>query len=189
MTNDMRERQMTFLEMESALNDLNILISVMAAKDIVADRQVHSALLAASVTRAAILANDLLKFARTEDHPISGSDLPALANIKTLEDLVSKFRGAACHIKSKNSDDGQIRFTFERRMGIVREMFYFKQPDGSIKNEVGISEYNDDIALIMGPYRLYLKRHFLHIEKEVRRILSIVREEDRRKRMSVVKSD
>ena len=93
-----------------------------------------------------IKANDLGKRLTSTQDVVIRTEKP---KIQDVTDLISNFRDAACHMDTFRKHCGEKAFSFVEIRG---KGVYRQYPDIQ-------SEYEDDIAFIMGENILYLKRH------------------------------
>ncbi|WP_213761749.1 hypothetical protein [Caballeronia sp. dw_19] len=111
----------------------------------------QSPLLEPAVTQLLIWMNDLLQRADDRGSRITFAD-EMVPDTGDITDLISKMRNAACHMKSKNTvlDFGSIRF------GVL----FGRVPNAiQYNNEIALSsDYEDDVAVYFGKYRVYLRR-------------------------------
>lgn len=108
--------------------------------------------------------NDLLQKAKDDDARVSFSDDVTVADkLSDVTDLVSKCRNAACHIGSPLHFIETNKFTFNVIGG--------KSPNAMRIGDVYYGcDYEDDIAIYYGAFRLYLRRHALRAFNEIRAI-------------------
>ncbi len=112
------------------------------------------------ITKLLILLSDLLKAAdkigqryrNTDD--IGCIDDELRSEIRDVTDLVIRCRNACCHISSGNQIFETNKFSFCVIFGRNPNCFSITG------KEIG-SDYDDDIAVLWGPMRLYLKRNML----------------------------
>lgn len=95
--------------------------------------------------------NDLLMKARKDGRPVTFRDhLDALEKVDDVTDLVQKLRNAVCHINSPLRNIGPSPFSF----------FRFEGRCHVNANGVRIGcDFDDDIAIYYGQFRIYLRRH------------------------------
>ncbi|MYN06568.1 hypothetical protein [Pseudoduganella aquatica] len=107
----------------------------------------------AAITLLAINLNDALQKASTDGKRITFSDnIDAEAKVADVTELISKFRNAACHIFSPLTkvDGGKFRFIVigGKAIGAI-----------SISSWDFGSDFEDDVAIYFGRFRVYLVRH------------------------------
>ena len=128
---------------------------------------VRSPLFQSAVVQTLICLNDLLQKAKDEGHRISFTDHITLEpGVSDVTDLINKCRNAACHIGSKHSNFEYGRFRFNvivgRGTGVqIGDVFHAQ------------CEFDDDIAVYYGTFRLYLARHALRAFEEVSAALGV----------------
>lgn len=111
------------------------------------------------ITKLLILLSDLLKAADkigrrcTFNDDILVIDEQMASKIKDVTDLIIRCRAAACHITSGN----QLFETNKLQMCVA----VGKGQMISINGKTLGSDYRDDIAIIWGPMRLYIRRHVM----------------------------
>jgi len=121
-------------------------------------------------TSLLITLNDIIKsLDKKQKNAINkniNNDLPSDSKCKSIEGLIRKHRDAACHITTthltKIKDDGEVIFSFN----LVKGPKAIK-----VGNKHFGCDYNDDLAIFYGPYRVYLKRH-------IRKLLELLKSPD-----------
>ena len=112
------------------------------------------------ITKLLILIADLLKAADkigkryTALNDIAVIDDHVASKIRDVTDLIIWCRSAACHISSGNHLFETNKFQFNVCVGKVPSMI-------TVDNKRLGSDYEDEIAIIWGPTRLYLRRHLM----------------------------
>jgi hypothetical protein len=79
-----------------------------------------------------------------------------------ITDLINKIRNAICHLDSPENlldKKTEIKFVFNMVIGKVNAIVIGDKI-------VAKSDYDDDIAIFYGEYRIYLKRHIIRIINE-----------------------
>lgn len=114
-----------------------------------------------AVVHLLICLNDLLAKANQDGKRVSFTqDIKTCAEINDITALVAKCRNAACHISSPLNNLETNRFAFNCAAG--------KDPGAFQINGVSIGcDFEDDIAVYYGTYRLYLRRNALVALQEV----------------------
>lgn len=122
------------------------------------------------ITKLLILLSDLLKAADrigkrcTFDDDILVIDEAMSSKINDVTDLIIRCRAASCHITSGN----QLFETNKLQMCVAVGKCQLMSINGKVLG----SDYEDDIAIIWGPMRLYLKRHLMRAYEYVAPLFS-----------------
>ena len=112
------------------------------------------------ITQLLILLSDLLKAAELMGHrcnlveDIFCIDENLKSEIKDVTDLVIRCRNACCHVSSGNKLFESNKFQFCSIIGHNPNAFF-------INGRTLGCDYADDIAIMWGPMRLYLKRNMM----------------------------
>ena len=117
------------------------------------------------LTEVLIHLKDLMAKANTRGRRINFTDDIKLHDglkINDITDLISNFRDVYCHINSSRKFKVKIAYSFIEIRG--RRVYSL---DKSIK-----SDYDDDIAYILGPCILYLKRHIERSFEEIKDVFN-----------------
>jgi hypothetical protein len=118
------------------------------------------------ITQLLILLADLMKAANQMGQrcqikdDILCIDQKMALKINDLTDLIVKCRDVSCHISSGNAIFETNKFKFCKIVGLCPNAFF-------INGHVIGCDYEDDIAIIWGPMRLYLKRNLIRAFQEV----------------------
>jgi hypothetical protein len=118
------------------------------------------------ITQLLILLSDLLRAADKIGHrcdlkeEILCIDDAMSTKIADVTDLIIRCRNACCHISSGNKLFETNKFQFCKIIGYAPKAF-------SINGKIIGCDYEDDIALMWGPMRLYLRRNLLRAFEEV----------------------
>ncbi|ROH89119.1 hypothetical protein ED208_11965 [Stagnimonas aquatica] len=116
---------------------------------------VKSPLFKSAITELLIYINDMLQKADAMGLRITLADhLPAWTSVPDVTELVARCRDAACHVSAGQEFFERNKFSFALVVGLVPEAVKI---DGTLRG----SDFEDDIALFFGGYRLYLRRNLL----------------------------
>jgi hypothetical protein len=116
---------------------------------------IKSPLFKSAITELLIYINDMLQKADAMGLRVtSNAHLPDWTSVQDVTELVVRCRDAACHVSAGQEFFERNKFSFALVVGLVPEAVKIDgQPRGS--------DFEDDIALFFGGYRLYLRRNLL----------------------------
>lgn len=107
----------------------------------------------ACITMLLINLHDLLQAARSLGKPVLFSDhIDLQEDASNITELVAKCRNAACHVWIKPASAQASVYRFCRVVG-------YRPDAGELDGKPLGCDYEDDVAVYYGRYRLYLKRH------------------------------
>lgn len=123
----------------------------------------RSPLFICAITQILIETNDLLqKLSKTNRRLIFTDDCP---DGKDITDLIKECRNVACHHTSGLHYWDGMKFTFNVLIGRNQHLVIING------QEYISSDYDDDVAIIWGQLRLYLKRHLGRVLDEVKALM------------------
>lgn len=116
---------------------------------------VKSPLFKSAITELLIYINDMLQKADAMGLRVTLAEhLPDWTSVRDVTELVARCRDAACHVSSGQEFFERNKFSFALVVGLVPEAV---QIDGAHRG----CDFEDDIAVFFGSYRLYLRRNLL----------------------------
>jgi hypothetical protein len=116
---------------------------------------VKSPLFKSAVTELLIYIHDMLQKADALGLRVTLAEhLPTWTGVQDVTELIARCRDAACHVSAGQVFFESNKFSFALVVGEVREAV-------KIEGELRGSDFEDDIALFYGAYRLYLRRNLL----------------------------
>lgn len=119
----------------------------------------HHPFFQASLVHVLICLSDLVQKADADGTRITKTDfIHVTDDVKDVTDLITKCRNAVCHISSPLQELDMNRYSFHAIAGI----------GGSLFNTFEMScEFEDDIAIYYGQYRIYISRHIARTIEEL----------------------
>lgn len=122
---------------------------------ILSSEGVKSPLFKSAIIELLIYINDMLQKADAMGLRVTLNEhLPDWTSVPDVTELVAKCRDAACHVSAGQEFFERNKFSFAMVVGRVTEAVPI---DGTLRG----GDYEDDIALFFGGYRLYLRRNLL----------------------------
>lgn len=145
-------------------NDLyNMFIDNLSIQD---NPSTRMRLLEAIYTALLIRLHDILSLLKENRKSIAFSediDVDLKNDVKDIFDLIRVHRNAACHTESgwKNFEDTRIIFSFNLVQGKNPKAF-------KMHSRYAGNDYEDDVAIYYGHWRIYLKRHIERLLKNIK---------------------
>lgn len=131
-------------------------------------QNVESPLYEAAVTQILVCLSDLVQKADADGYRITILDhVDINEDVKDVTDLITRSRNAACHISSPLQEIDTSRFRFCVAVGKCTAIQFGDFAMGC--------EFDDDIAVWYGRYRIYLKRHVVTVLNRLSEIYPAVR--------------
>ena len=122
---------------------------------ILSDAGLTNPLFKSAVIELLIYINDLMQKADAHGQRITVTDhLPDNVALRDVTELIAKCRDAACHVSAGLEFFERNKFSFALAVG--------KVPDAVVIDGKAMGcDFDDDVAIFFGAYRLYLRRNLL----------------------------
>ncbi|TAJ55812.1 MAG: hypothetical protein EPN60_00825 [Nevskiaceae bacterium] len=115
----------------------------------------RSPLFKSAIIELLIYINDMLEKADAMGLRVTLTEhLPGWTSVRDVTELVARCRDAACHVSAGQEFFERNKFSFALVVGLVPEAV---QIDDALRG----CDFEDDIAVFFGAYRLYLRRNLL----------------------------